>query len=171
MKRNPCLICLLAKRQRPPVSNPSGDRKDMKPGDCVSGDIVPIHPPAHDGSTMFFLFADIATGYMMAFTAKAKNAFLTAFIEVVKTMKKYGKEVKIFRSDSETVLVDGDMGKYLEENSYFNPRGALPELRRTIREHDLSSHRRITPRTTFPSSQTLGLGLIPRHRLQEPNSK
>ena len=36
---------------------------------------------------------------------------------VVKTMKKYGKEVKIFRSDSETVLLDGDMGKYLEENS------------------------------------------------------
>ena len=69
---------------------------------------------------MFFLFADIATGYMMAFTAKAKNAFLTAFIEVVKTMKKYGKEVKIFRSDSETVLVDGDMGRYLEENSYFH---------------------------------------------------
>ena len=64
----------------------------MKPGECVSGDIVPIHPPAHDGSTMFFLFADIATGYMMAFIAKAKNAFLTAFIEVVKTMKKYGKE-------------------------------------------------------------------------------
>ena len=57
---------------------------------------------------------------MMTFTAKAKNAFLTAFIEVVKTMKKYGKEVKIFRSDSETVLVDGDMGRYLEENSYFH---------------------------------------------------
>ena len=34
-------------------------------------------------------------------------------------MKKYGREVKIFRSDSETVFKDGDMGKYLEENSYF----------------------------------------------------
>ena len=85
----------------------------MKPGECVSGDIAPIHPPAHDGSTMFFLFADVATGFMMAFTAKAKNAFLIAFTEVVKTMKKYGKEVKIFRSD-------GDMGRHLEEYGHFH---------------------------------------------------
>ena len=35
-------------------------------------------------------------------------------------MKEYGKEVKIFRSDSETVLVQGDRGRYLEENSYFH---------------------------------------------------
>ena len=65
---------------------------------------------------MFFLFADVATGYMMAFTTKAKNAFITAFINVLKTIKKYGKEVKIFR----------DMGKYLEENGYFHEK-STPE--------------------------------------------
>ena len=48
----------------------------MKPGECISGDIVPISPPARDGSTMFFLFADVATGFMVAYTAKAKNSFL-----------------------------------------------------------------------------------------------
>ena len=56
-----------------------------KPGECVSGDIVPIHAPTHDGSTMFFLSTDVAAGFMMAFTAKAKNAFLTTFVNVVKT--------------------------------------------------------------------------------------
>lgn len=126
MKRNPCIICLLAKRQKPPVAIASGDRKNMAPGECISGDIVPIHPPSHDGSTMFFLFVDVATGYMRAYTGKAKNGFLTAFIHMVNTMKKFGKNVKIFRSDSETILKNGDMGRYLEENGYF-PECSAPE--------------------------------------------
>ena len=63
MRKYPCTIC-------------SGERKDIEPGKCISGDIVPISPPAHDGSTMFFLFADVDTGFMLAFTAKAKNSFL-----------------------------------------------------------------------------------------------
>ena len=65
MRKHPCTICLLARRQRPPVATPSGERKDMKPGECISGDIVPISPPAHDGSTMFFLFADVATCWVL----------------------------------------------------------------------------------------------------------
>ena len=120
MRKYPCTICLLAKRQRPPVATPSGERKDMKPGECISGDIVPISPAAHDGSTMFFLFADVATGYMIAYTAKAKNSFLTAFIKAINTLRRYGHEVKIFRSDAETVLKDGDMGRYLEENGIYH---------------------------------------------------
>ena len=120
MRKYPCTVCLLAKRQRPPVATPSGERKDMKPGECISGDIVPISPAAHDGSTMFFLFADVATGYMIAYTAKAKNSFLTAFIKAINTFKRYGHEVKIFRSDAETVLKDGDMGQYLEENGLYH---------------------------------------------------
>ena len=120
MRKYPCTICLLAKRQRPPVATPSGERKDMKPGECISGDIVPISPPAHDGSTMFFLFADVATGFMLAYTAKAKNSFLTAFIKAVNAFRRHGHQVKIFRSDAETVLKDGEMGKYLEENGYYH---------------------------------------------------
>ena len=120
MKKHPCTICLLAKRQKPPVAAPSGERRHMKPGECISGDIVPITPPAHDGSTMFFLFADVATGFMMAFTAKAKNSFLTAFVKAVQMLKRYGHQVKIFRSDSETVLKDGALGPYLEEHGYFH---------------------------------------------------
>ena len=120
MRKHPCLICLLAKRPNLPVAAPSGDRKDMKPGECISADIVPISPPAHDGSTMFFLFADVATGFMIAYTAKAKNSFLTAFTKAVSTFRRYGHHVKIFRSDAETVLKDGDMGRYLEGNGFYH---------------------------------------------------
>ena len=66
MKRHRCLICHLAKRPKPPISPPSGERRDMPPGFCLSGDIVPVSPPASDGSTMFFLFADVSTGYLLA---------------------------------------------------------------------------------------------------------
>ena len=113
MRKHPCLICLLAKRQKPPTAMPSGDRKDFRPGQCISGDIVPITPPAHDGSTMFFLFADVATGFMIAFTGKAKNSFHSAFIKAVNVFKRYGHDVKIF-------LKDGDMGSYLEANGYYH---------------------------------------------------
>ena len=81
---------------------------------------MPISPPAHDGSTMFFLFADVATGFMLAYTAKAKNSFLAAFTKAISTFKRYGHEVKIFRSDAETVLKDGEMGQYLEENGIYH---------------------------------------------------
>ena len=39
MRKYPCTICLLAKRQRPPVTTPSFERKDMKPGECILGDV------------------------------------------------------------------------------------------------------------------------------------
>ena len=79
MRRHRCLICLLSKRPRPPISAPSGDRRNIPPGSCLSGDIVPVSPAAYDGSTMYFLFADVATGYLLAFVGKAKDSFLEAF--------------------------------------------------------------------------------------------
>ena len=51
MRSQPCLICLLAKRPKPSIAAPSGDRQDISPGHCISGDIVPINPAAQDGST------------------------------------------------------------------------------------------------------------------------
>ena len=120
MKRYKCLICHLAKRPRPPIAAPSGDRKDIPPGFCVSGDIVPVSPPAYDGSTMFFLFADVRTGYMIAYTGKAKNSFLDAFKSLVEDFKRWGHHVKAFRSDAETVLKDGKMGQYLNDNGFIH---------------------------------------------------
>ena len=57
---------------------------------------------------------------MIAFTGKAKNSFHSAFIKAVNVFKRYGHDVKIFRSDAETVLKDGDMGSYLEANGYYH---------------------------------------------------
>ena len=120
MRKHKCLICHLAKRPRPPISPPSGERRDIPPGFCVSGDIVPVSPPAYDGSTMFFLFADVRTGYMIAYTGKAKDSFLEAFKKVVEYFRRWGHEVRAFRSDAETVLKDGRMGDYLREHGYIH---------------------------------------------------
>ena len=124
MRSQPCLICLLAKRQKPPIATPSGDRQDFPPGYCISGDIVPISPTAQDGSTMFFLFADVATGHLLAYTSKTKSGFLDAFKSACEFYKSNEHTVKIFRSDSETVLVDGAMGAYLAEQGYVHEKSA-----------------------------------------------
>ena len=65
---------------------------------------------------MLFLFADVRTGYMVVFTGKTKDSLLEAFKQAVAHFKRWGHEVKSFRSDAETVLKDGKMGSYLQEN-------------------------------------------------------
>ena len=55
MRNHRFLICHLSKRSRPPISPPSGDRRYIPPGYCISGDIIPVNPQARDGSTMFSL--------------------------------------------------------------------------------------------------------------------
>ena len=122
MRDMPCLICLLAKRPKPSVGKASGDREDMPPGHCLSADIVPIAPPAHDGSIYAFIFADVSTGYEMIFTGKAKPSFLQALQTAVQELKKHGRAVKILRTDSETILKNGDVGNFLADN------GITPEL-------------------------------------------
>ena len=62
---------------------------------------------------MYFLFSDMRTGYLLAFTGKAKDSFLDAFIQAIEHFRRWGHEVKAFRSDAETVLKDGKMGSYL----------------------------------------------------------
>ena len=52
---------------------------------------------------------------MLAFSGKAKDAFHEAFKTAVRQFRRYGHEVKAFRSDAETVLKDGAMGRYLED--------------------------------------------------------
>ena len=57
---------------------------------------------------------------MVAFIGKAKDSVLEAFKQAVAHFKHWGHEVKSFRSDAETVLKDGKMGSYLEENGYIH---------------------------------------------------
>ena len=79
MRSEPCLICNLAKRNKSAISDPSGDRADLQPGDIISADIVgPITPITREGYKYYFLFADVATGYMHAYVGKTKTGFLSA---------------------------------------------------------------------------------------------
>ena len=53
---------------------------------------------------------------MLAYTAKVKDSFLEGFKQAVEHFKRWGHEVKAFRSDAETVLKDGKMGAFLRDN-------------------------------------------------------
>ena len=57
---------------------------------------------------------------MLAYTGKVKDSFLEAFKQAVEHFKRWGHEVKAFRSDAETVLKDGKMGAYLRENGFVH---------------------------------------------------
>ena len=91
---------------------------------------------------------------MVVFTGKAKDSFLEAFKQAVAHFKHWGHEVKSFRSDAETVLKDGKMGSYLEENGYI---------------HELSSpeahYQNFAAWSGHSPEQTLGLGPVSRRRL------
>ena len=50
---------------------------------------------------MFFLFADVRTGYMAAYSGKAKDAFVESFKSAVKHFRTWGHGVMgLFRSDA-----------------------------------------------------------------------
>ena len=53
---------------------------------------------------MYFLFADVRTGYLLAYTGKVKDSFLEAFKQAIEHFRRWGHEVKAFRPDAETVL-------------------------------------------------------------------
>ena len=57
---------------------------------------------------------------MLAYTAKVKDSFLEGFKQAVEHFKRWGHEVKAFRSDAETLLKDGKMGAYLRDNGFVH---------------------------------------------------
>ena len=69
---------------------------------------------------MFFLFADVRTGYLLAYAGKGKDSFVEAFVQAINHFRRWGHDVKAFRSDVETVLKDGKMGDYLRDNSIIH---------------------------------------------------
>ena len=56
----------------------------------------------------------------MAYAGKAKTSFVEAFKQAVDHLSQWGHHVKVFRSNAETVLKDGQMGAYLSENKYHH---------------------------------------------------
>jgi len=110
----PCVICTLAKKNRPTIPTSVSDPKDHPIGNLISGDIIgPISPSNREGHKYFFLFVDRRTSYYHAYTSATKDGFITALSDVYEFYKKYGHKINIFRSDSENILVHGDVERFL----------------------------------------------------------
>ena len=107
---------------------------------------------------------------MLAYTSKVKDSFLEAFKQAVEHFKRCGREMKAFRSDAETVPKDGEMGVFLREKGFVHEL-STPEahyqnfVQRYVQTINKFTFLRVTRRTRYPSSQTLELGIVPRHRL------
>jgi hypothetical protein len=115
MRKEPCVVCVLAKRNKKPVPDPSGERLEhLKPGEIISADIVgKINPPTKNGDCYYFLFADVKTGYQHVYTCATKSGFVTAMKLVLDWYKINKCDTKVIRTDSEEVLVHGNVGRYL----------------------------------------------------------
>jgi hypothetical protein len=126
MKDYVCPICLLAKRNQTHVHKSVTDPKSVPIAGLISGDIIgPITPTARDGSKYFFLFVDRRTSYYHVFTSKTKDGFITALQHVYDWYSSHGHTIKTFRSDSENILVHGDVASYLKSNA-VNQQFSLP---------------------------------------------
>lgn len=127
MKQIPCVICEMAKRNKPSAPKSITNPKEVPIGH-LSGDIVgPINPMTKDGEMYFFLFVDRRTSYMHVYTSATKTNFITALKDVCKFYADNGHRVHSFRSDSEQILVEGDVEEFLSEES-IQPQHSLPYM-------------------------------------------
>jgi hypothetical protein len=106
MKQNPCLPCLLAKKNKQAIANPEkNDLNELKIGELLSGDTIgKIQPATRNGDVYFYLVVDKRSGYMRAYTSKTKDGFVTALENTITYFEDFGHKVKAFRSDSEQIM-------------------------------------------------------------------
>jgi hypothetical protein len=127
MKQNPCLPCLLVKKNKPATANPEkNDLNELKIGELLSGDIIgKIQPATRNGDVYFYLFVDKRSGYMRAYTSKTEDGFVTALENTITYFEDFGHKVKAFRSDSEQIMKWGPV-KQLLESKGIQPQHSLP---------------------------------------------
>ena len=107
----------MAKKNRAPIPKSITDPNDLKIGELVSGDIIgPIDPPSRDGTKYFFLFVDRRTSYYHAHTSRTKDGFITTLKLVYEDYASHGHKMLSFRSDSEQIMVVGDVAAFLASN-------------------------------------------------------
>jgi hypothetical protein len=60
MNPNPCLLCMLAKKNKPSIANPEKNNlTESKIGELLCGDIIgKIQPATRNGDVYFYLFVD-----------------------------------------------------------------------------------------------------------------
>jgi hypothetical protein len=114
----PCLICTLAKRNlSPPVA--SINHRQWKPGECLCADPVPrISPESYNKDKGFFLFVDMATGYLHTFPTKDDNsslAYIQAIELVIRFYSTYNLKIKTLRTDKELKLMSEEVEIFLSE--------------------------------------------------------
>lgn len=110
-----CPVCLLAKKNQTRVHFSITDPTTIPIAGLVSGDIIgPITPIARDGSKYFFLFVDRRTSYYHVTTSKSKDGFITALKYVYEWYLSHGHTIKAFRSDSENIMVHGEVADFLQ---------------------------------------------------------
>jgi len=127
MNQNMCLPCILAKKNKPKIKSPTIDTQtELQIGELLSGDIIrKIQPSTRDGCVYFYLFVDKRTGYIKAYTAKAKNGFATALEDVIDYFEGQGHKVKFFRSDSEQIMKWGPVKEFINKKG-IKPQYSLP---------------------------------------------
>jgi hypothetical protein len=110
-----CLACTLAKTNRKPIPTRGGERRDgLKPGEIISADPVgKISPASAAGYNYFFVFKDLATGYLHAIPAKTKDEFLTAFSKVHDFYSRHGWKPRILRTDGGKEVISTTVEDYL----------------------------------------------------------
>lgn len=115
MARHHCVTCFLAKRNKLPKGQSAGDRKStLQPGDILSTDPVgKINPVSVNGNQYFFLFKDVATGFLHAIPSKTKTGFLQALKQVHSFYTTHGHKPKILRSDQGTEEQATDVTQWL----------------------------------------------------------
>ena len=112
-----CIPCIMGKRNKTPIARQLTNPKDVPIGHLISGDIVgPITPASFNGDKYFYIFVDRRTSHLHVFTSKTKDGFITSLKSVYSYYVSKGFEVKGFRSDSENIMVYGDVQKFLDDN-------------------------------------------------------
>jgi len=115
-----CISCATSKRNLdPPTDRSQEERRNWKPGEAFSCDpAVKINPKGYDGSDCYFLFKDLATGYLHAILSDSKqsSAFIEAFNKVLLFYAKHNcKRPTTLRTDSEPIFLSKEVHSYLEE--------------------------------------------------------
>ena len=98
-----CIACALAKRNN--HARQLGNQIPyMTIGTCISADWVPSTGDAAIGGFVgYFIFVDLATGFISVCLDKTKNNFLKHLKNVIRFYKSYNHEVRIIRFDAGSV--------------------------------------------------------------------
>ena len=113
-----CLSCKLGKRNRIPIGAGAGIGSKVV-GNVLSLDYVgKINPPAYNGINGFYLFSDLATGYLHAVLVRTKTALKNAVNDVVSFYKRYQHTVRCLRFDSDSLQLSDDFTLWLDN---YNP--------------------------------------------------